>query len=282
MTEFKAGDKVRILKTNWTGRVGKVVSLDGYMWPIKVEIAGGERSFLLASELELVKPRFKVGDWAKAVNFGSAGGSFEGRVGQVSEVWNELNGDTKTATLAYPKVEGKWDTGTFAVEYLVPAEAPKPDHKFAVGDWVEITGWGGGYEGQTLQVTALPEPGNIYYRLAGHAGFSEKYLKAAEDPALSCAVVKGYTDTKAVHTFAKGGLTTKAVDVVNDPAHYGGKDNPYEVIKVAEAWGLHDDAYLFNALKYLGRAGKKGDKVEDLKKLSYYVARKITLEEAKK
>lgn len=25
---------------------------------------------------------------------------------------------------------------------------------------------------------------------------------------------------------------------VNHPAHYGGAENPYEVIKVIEAWGL--------------------------------------------
>ena len=27
-------------------------------------------------------------------------------------------------------------------------------------------------------------------------------------------------------------------EMVNGPAHYGGVDNPYEVIKVCEAWGL--------------------------------------------
>lgn len=60
---------------------------------------------------------------------------------------------------------------------------------------------------------------------------------------------------------------------VNHPAHYGG-DTVYEVIKVAEAWGLDKDAYLFNVLKYIGRPGK-GDYLEDLKKAQFYLARKI-------
>ena len=57
-------------------------------------------------------------------------------------------------------------------------------------------------------------------------------------------------------------------EMVNGPQHYGGVDNPYEVIKVCEAWGLDKDAYLFNVVKYVARAGKKDPKkeLEDLKK----------------
>jgi hypothetical protein len=36
---------------------------------------------------------------------------------------------------------------------------------------------------------------------------------------------------------------------VNGPAHYGGKDNPHEVIKCLEAWGLEKDALVWNAVK---------------------------------
>lgn len=64
-------------------------------------------------------------------------------------------------------------------------------------------------------------------------------------------------------------------EVVDHPAHYGGKD-PYEVVKVAEAWGFDEDAYLFNALKYVARAGKKHDRpIEDLEKAIWYLQRKI-------
>jgi len=60
---------------------------------------------------------------------------------------------------------------------------------------------------------------------------------------------------------------------VEHPAHYGGEDDPYEVIKVAEAWGFDGDAYLFNVLKYIRR--DKDDELEDLKKALFYLKRKI-------
>ena len=46
---------------------------------------------------------------------------------------------------------------------------------------------------------------------------------------------------------------------VEHPAHYGGENNPYEAIKVIEAWSLNFN--LGNAVKYISRAGKKGDLV---------------------
>jgi len=68
-------------------------------------------------------------------------------------------------------------------------------------------------------------------------------------------------------------------ETVNHPDYYGGEDNPYEVIKVAEAWGFDEDAYLFNVLKYIGRPGK-GHVLEDLKKAAWYLERKIARVEA--
>jgi len=63
-------------------------------------------------------------------------------------------------------------------------------------------------------------------------------------------------------------------EAVNHPPHYGG-DTTYETWKVAEAWGLDEDAYLFNVLKYIARAGKKGSKQEDLEKAQSYLQRRI-------
>lgn len=63
-------------------------------------------------------------------------------------------------------------------------------------------------------------------------------------------------------------------DNVDHPGYYGGEDNPYEVIKVAEAWKFDQDAYLFNALKYIARPAK-GNHLEDLKKAVWYLERKI-------
>jgi len=67
-------------------------------------------------------------------------------------------------------------------------------------------------------------------------------------------------------------------EMINHPDYYQfGEENKYEVIKVCEAWDLDKDAYLFNVVKYVARAGKKNpDKeLEDLKKASFYLNRKI-------
>jgi hypothetical protein len=60
---------------------------------------------------------------------------------------------------------------------------------------------------------------------------------------------------------------------VSHPAHYGGEDNPYEAIKVIEAWCL--GFHLGNVVKYIARAGAKGDYLEDLRKARWYLDRKI-------
>ncbi len=62
---------------------------------------------------------------------------------------------------------------------------------------------------------------------------------------------------------------------VNNPAHYGGATNPYEAIKVIEAWGL--DFTLGNTVKYISRAGKKHPEktIEDLEKAKWYLQRRI-------
>lgn len=63
-------------------------------------------------------------------------------------------------------------------------------------------------------------------------------------------------------------------EAVNHPEHYGGENNPYEVIKVIEAWKL--DFNLGNAVKYIGRLGKKaGDDLTELRKAAWYLQREI-------
>jgi hypothetical protein len=61
------------------------------------------------------------------------------------------------------------------------------------------------------------------------------------------------------------------------PEYYGGKENPYEVFNVLEAWGLDKDFYLGNVIKYLARAGKKDQTKykEDLKKALVYLQKRI-------
>ena len=59
---------------------------------------------------------------------------------------------------------------------------------------------------------------------------------------------------------------------VNHPEHYGGENNPYEAIRVIEAWNL--DFNLGNVLKYIRRHEDKGG-VEDLEKAQWYLSREI-------
>jgi hypothetical protein len=66
---------------------------------------------------------------------------------------------------------------------------------------------------------------------------------------------------------------SKKTERVDHPTHYGGEDNPYEAIKVIEAWKLGFN--LGNAIKYISRAGKKEDILEDLEKSNWYINREI-------
>jgi hypothetical protein len=62
-------------------------------------------------------------------------------------------------------------------------------------------------------------------------------------------------------------------ETVDHPPHYGGKDNPYEAIKVIEAWRL--GFCLGNVLKYISRVDRKVAALEDLKKAAWYLNREI-------
>ena len=73
---------------------------------------------------------------------------------------------------------------------------------------------------------------------------------------------------------------SKEKEQIHHPQHYGGADNPYEAIKVIEAWGL--GFCLGNTVKYISRAGKKsliGDTEKehlwDLEKAAWYLNREI-------
>jgi hypothetical protein len=68
-------------------------------------------------------------------------------------------------------------------------------------------------------------------------------------------------------------MSNKAT-TVNHPAHYGGEANPFEAIKVIEAWGLGFN--LGNVVKYISRAELKGMPLRDLEKAAWYLQREIT------
>ncbi len=60
-------------------------------------------------------------------------------------------------------------------------------------------------------------------------------------------------------------------EMVDHPSHYKGKK--LEVIDVISDFELN--FFLGNAIKYILRAGKKGEKTEDLKKALWYIQREI-------
>lgn len=65
---------------------------------------------------------------------------------------------------------------------------------------------------------------------------------------------------------------TESTETVNHPAHYA-EGRKYEPIDVIEDWGL--DFCLGNALKYISRAGRKDDTLNDLEKARWYLDREI-------
>lgn len=60
-------------------------------------------------------------------------------------------------------------------------------------------------------------------------------------------------------------------DPVNHPKHYNNHPAGIECITVVE----HLPFNVGNAIKYLWRAGLKGDAIEDLRKAAWYVEREI-------
>lgn len=80
---------------------------------------------------------------------------------------------------------------------------------------------------------------------------AEKIMKAIEEP--------------------EGKVTPKKEDVINHPSHY--TRGNIEVIDFIEDQQL--PYHLGNVIKYIARAGHKGDKLEDLKKARWYLDRYI-------
>ena len=294
MTEFNVGDKVRIVKnplavkTGTKGTVTEVPAKTGGMYTV----SGAGYPYFLAEEMELVKPepKFKVGDWVKVQGRGD---KWDGTVGTVQKIKGRDFGSYGNLYVIHKDdtPAGKDHVLSFFEGQLVATEAPAP--VFKKGDIVANKPGTFVYEahkGKTLIVEAAngPERGYKYaVRALGEEFLSGHEYKDGElipgEPLaqweielldLKQQMVADLAKAKAAHPSNGKG------EAVEHPAHYGG-DTTYEVIKVAEAWGLDKDAYLFNVLKYIARAGKKGSKLEDLKKGGFYLNRRIKQEEAK-
>jgi len=62
-----------------------------------------------------------------------------------------------------------------------------------------------------------------------------------------------------------------AHDPVDHPSHYTGHPSGVECIQITE----HMNFNVGNAVKYLWRAGAKGDATEDLRKAAWYIEREL-------
>lgn len=77
------------------------------------------------------------------------------------------------------------------------------------------------------------------------------------------------TDFKTRFGFSP--VVTGLDDPVNHPPHYTNHPSGVECITITK----HFNFCVGNAVKYLWRAGLKGDAVEDLKKAAWYIDREI-------
>jgi hypothetical protein len=63
-------------------------------------------------------------------------------------------------------------------------------------------------------------------------------------------------------------------DPVNHPRHYNVHPSGLEAIEICE----HLSFCLGNAVKYVWRAGEKGDRIEDLRKAEWYLTRQMMVD----
>tara|TARA_R110000823_G_scaffold216020_2_gene345602 strand:+ start:3944 stop:4279 length:336 start_codon:yes stop_codon:yes gene_type:complete len=62
-------------------------------------------------------------------------------------------------------------------------------------------------------------------------------------------------------------------NIYNPPHYTSGRQ--IEPIDVIEDWGMN--YHISTAIKYLSRAGRKSDEIQDLKKASWYISRRISM-----
>lgn len=93
-----------------------------------------------------------------------------------------------------------------------------------------------------------------------------------DDREKAVAALKSRPDVQAIMAMVTTPPVYTGDDTVDHPHYYGGKDNPYEAIKVIFALGWGRGFCLGNTLKYMTRAGSKhDDALHDLKKAAWYL-----------
>lgn len=131
---------------------------------------------------------------------------------------------------------------------------------------------------KTAYKVPVPDPkAKAWSKLNPWFGEDEKMTAKALE--LHELLVREGVDPKSDEYWRRVDIGMKQDVNVNKPPHYttGGID----FLDYAEAKGLTENAYLFNVVKYVSRAGKKvgSDPLEDLKKAEFYLKREIATRE---
>jgi len=92
-----------------------------------------------------------------------------------------------------------------------------------------------------------------------------------QDRAVLAHAIEALDKARAEEGAIDGDKTFDEPDMVNAPPHYRQHPASIECIDVIEHW----PCCVANAMKYLWRAGEKGDAIEDLQKARWYVEREI-------
>lgn len=104
-------------------------------------------------------------------------------------------------------------------------------------------------------------------------GSDKKHSQADERSECSSAEQESMDDSSA-----KPSVPPMAPSMVDHPPHYLGHPSGIECIQVTE----HMTFCLGNAVKYIWRAGLKGDAKEDLQKAVWYIQREILQRESRR
>jgi hypothetical protein len=218
--KFAVGDWVQVNNYTsgvWEGIKGTVKTVgaydlsDGYNYVIlthngKPFRSGGFAEKYLRATTAPFEPKFKVGDWVEVTGCCNDG-RCNGSKWQVKEQQSDFRG--------YYTVENERRTANYGERYLKATTKPFTP-KFKVGDWIEITNWGSGFNGTKLQVSKVPALAGDYYKFEGKEdgyGFREQYLRDTDAP--------HWTDTKPVGAVAQilysgGGTNRIIVKVAHD------------------------------------------------------------------
>lgn len=113
---------------------------------------------------------------------------------------------------------------------------------------------------------ATPPPESVWVPLC-----TGEEAEAFFDGQDRCAPDDGYPCCGEAEAQAEAAQHPLFEDAVNHPTHYLQHESGVECIAITEQFNF----CVGNAIKYLWRAGLKGERLEDLRKAQWYVAREI-------